>query len=326
MEKSSSLQHTAANERLVTIDAAGCDEAICCIVVPNTLLLDLSTKRREGVSLVACINEHVVDEAIVLNPECARLEAVLHSKASAIANSFRRSKGRKKSELLKNSTRFTIYRGECLSDHGRAELAESLDSYIAITDELIANLVSDVEKMETELSWIHELENSGKTIDEVSMRQRKRKLEAVKGNAVKALSFTESYGLIADTLTAHTASGKRVRISLSDSDAQIEERKELEVLYLLDKYGVSDAFYHALSMECDSLPRASKIKAARSELNKTVELFSIPGFEGSYRHVETVREEIARLVSIYSIKISHDVIHVYILLMYRLHVRRFMLC
>ena len=65
------------------------------------------------------------------------------------------------------------------------------------------------------------------------MRQRKRKLEAVKGNAVKALSFTESYGLIADTLTAHTASGKRVRISLSDSDAQIEERKELEVLYLL---------------------------------------------------------------------------------------------
>ena len=80
-------------------------------------------------------------------------------------------------------------------------------------------------------------------------------------------------------------------------------------------------------LECDSLPRASKIKAARSELNKTVELFSIPGFEGSYRHVETaIREEIARLVSIYSIKISHDVIHVYILLMYRLHVRRFMLC
>ena len=57
------------------------------------------------------------------------------------------------------------------------------------------------------------------------MRQRKRKLEAVKGNAVKALSFTESYGLTADTLTMHTASGKSVRISLSDLDAQREERR-----------------------------------------------------------------------------------------------------
>ena len=111
---------------------------------------------------------------------------------------------------------------------------------------------------------------------------------------MKALSFTESYGLTADTLTMHTASGKSVRIFLSDSDAQREERRELvEVLYLLDKDGVSDAFYQALSMECDSLPRANKVKAARSELNKTVELFSIPTFDGSYRHVETaIREEI----------------------------------
>ena len=46
-------------------------------------------------------------------------------------------------------------------------------------------------------------------------------------------------------------------------------------------------------MKCDSLPRASKVKAARSELNKTVKLFSIPTFDGSYRHVETaIREEI----------------------------------
>ena len=261
------LQHTCTtNEMLVTIDAAESDEAICCIVVPNTLLLDLSTKTWESLSLVACINEHVVDEAILLNPECARLETVLRKKAGVIANLFR-----KKGEVLKNSTRFTIYRGECLSAlelKNKADLAESLDSYVAITDELIANLVSDVEEMETELAWIHELENSGKAIDELSIRQRKRKLEAVKGNAVKSLSFTESYGLTADTLTMHTASGKSVRISLSDSDAQREERRDLEVLYLLDKYGVSDAFYQALSMECDSLPRAKLKLLDRSSIKQ----------------------------------------------------------
>ena len=64
---------------------------------------------------------------------------------------------------------------------------------------------------------------------------------------------------------------------------------------------MSDAFYQALSMKCDSLPRASKVKAARSELNKTVELFSIPTFDGSYRHVETaIQEEITRLVCVFT--------------------------
>ena len=96
----------------------------------------------------------------------------------------------------------------------------------------------------------------------------------------------------------HTVSSKSVRISLSVLDAQREEMRELEVLYLLDKY---DAFYQALSMKCDSRPRASKVKAARSELNKTVKLFSIPTFDGSYRHVETaIQEEITRLVSVFT--------------------------
>ena len=64
---------------------------------------------------------------------------------------------------------------------------------------------------------------------------------------------------------------------------------------------MSDAFYQALSMKCDSLPRASKVSAAKSELNKTVKLFSIPTFDVSYRHVETaIQEEITRLVSVFT--------------------------
>ena len=71
---------------------------------------------------------------------------------------------------------------------------------------------------------------------------------------------------------------------------------------------MSDAFYQALSMKCDSLPRASKVKAAKSELNKTVKLFSIPTFDGSYRHVETaIREGITRLVSVFTNIWTHSV-------------------
>ena len=63
---------------------------------------------------------------------------------------------------------------------------------------------------------------------------------------------------------------------------------------------MSDAFYQALSMKCDSLPRASKVSAARLELNKAVKLFSISTFDGSYRHVETAIREITRLVSVFT--------------------------
>ena len=83
-------------------------------------------------------------------------------------------------------------------------------------------------------------------VDEVSARHRKRKLEVVRDNAVKALSFAESYaGLILDTLTLLTSSRECVQIPLSDdtvAQAEFEETEVGKVLYLLDRYGVSDDF------------------------------------------------------------------------------------
>ena len=82
-------------------------------------------------------------------------------------------------------------------------------------------------------------------VDEVSARHRKRKLEVVRDNAVKALSFAESYGLILDTLTLRTSSRECVQIPLSDdtvAQAEFEETEVGKVLYLLDRYGVSDDF------------------------------------------------------------------------------------
>ena len=63
-----------------------------------------------------------------------------------------------------------------------------MDDYVAVTDELIENLVRDVEEMEQELPWLHALENRGKMVNKVSARHRKRKLKVVRDNAVKALS------------------------------------------------------------------------------------------------------------------------------------------
>ena len=77
------------------------------------------------------------------------------------------------------------------------------------------------------------------------MRQRKRKLEAIKGNTVKALSFTESYGLTADTLIMHTASGKCSHLGKAMS---IQSLFATTVSNLL--HNKPPCIYHKVGLKC----------------------------------------------------------------------------
>lgn len=277
-----------------------CDDSQC-----TTIKLAQTTESVR--TYVSSVNEHIIDGAIILNPESVRLESHISRVARRVERLFCKTKGRKKYEIFNGSTKLNVLHGECMSALQllrKAEQVVSVDDYVAVTDELIENLVRDVEEMEQELLWLHALENRGKMVDDVSMRHRKRKLEVVRDNAVKALSFVESYGLSLDTLALRQSSRACVQILLSDDTVAQTELKETEVfkvLYLLDRYGVSDAFYHQLSMQFESLPRSHNVKAARTELNETVELMSLPGYDGCYRHVEmTICEVISRLVSIFT--------------------------
>ena len=71
----------------------------------------------------------------------------------------------------------------------------------------------------------------------------------------------------------------------------------LRVLYLLDRFGVSDKFYQELSMLFSELPRCNAVKKkARTELNDTMELICI---EGTYQPFEsTLCKHLAILVNI----------------------------
>ena len=62
------------------------------------------------------------------------------------------------------------------------------------------------------------------------------------------------------------------------------------VVYLLERFGISDAFYHELTMITPSLPRSYKIKEAQQKLTSVVELKKLPSpYNGSYRSIkETV--------------------------------------
>ena len=136
--------------------------------------------------------------------------------------------------------------------------------------------------------------------------QARRQLADFSSKAEQVLWFADSFGVELDTLHGHTASGEKVVVKLSDTASAStpetrvsdEDRdKVLLVLYLLDKFGVGDAFYHELSMINRSLPRSHKVKQAQVEYNSEIQLKTIPHYDGMYRSFEdTLKEHIHKLV------------------------------
>ena len=74
-----------------------------------------------------------------------------------------------------------------------------------------------------------------------------------------------------------------------------------QILYLLDKFAISDEFYHELCMLSPCLPRCYKVKAVRASINQSIKLEHLPKpYFGCYRSlydciVETIEIEVSRL-------------------------------
>lgn len=128
--------------------------------------------------------------------------------------------------------------------------------------------------------------NNGRTYNEVSYTQKQRKLKELKTNAERALWFLESFGFRLDTLslidfvsggkaTLQYNGGKKSAYQfLSDEDKD----KVRNVVYIMDKFCVSDAAYHEFSMtNQEGLPRSYLIKQCRQDLNKVYSISRTPG-------------------------------------------------
>ena len=56
-----------------------------------------------------------------------------------------------------------------------------------------------------------------------------------------------------------------------------EKGKIEQILFLLDKFCVGDAFYHELTMTFESLPRSYLVKQCRDDLNKICHIDPLQG-------------------------------------------------
>ena len=120
-----------------------------------------------------------------------------------------------------------------------------------------------VESMSAQLKQVlmerDEIVNTGAAYECVGTRQQKRKLAKFKSAADAALWFSESFGLVPKQLTVCTSiSNEVINIPLGESpeppkDRSVQPAREvdelcaMQTLYLLDRFGVSDEFYHELT-------------------------------------------------------------------------------
>ena len=142
--------------------------------------------------------------------------------------------------------------------------------------------------------------NTGKAYDDVQERQKNRKIKVIRDGIKRAVFFCDSFGLDLLSISLKSKAGKSIVINYDDtahtttpsSSSEQEESTcnygaESVVLYLLDKFGISDEFYQELSMVNPYLPRSHLVKRIREKINSTILIFRLPQpYFGSYRPLE----------------------------------------
>ena len=185
------------------------------------------------------------------------------------------------------------------------KLLEDMKKELERKDQVIEDLGNVNEELK---SYIDFLEKSngyaykGKSISDV--KKKSRTLNCFLSRAKTALWFAESFGLDVSSINvtekttgvAHSVSlGEsnnvpgRNNVSATESEtqkgfhgvSQSEKDKVEEILFLLDKFYVSDKFYHEVTMLDCQLPRSYLIKQRHDQLNKMCSISRLPGkFDG----------------------------------------------
>ena len=127
-------------------------------------------------------------------------------------------------------------------------------------------------------------------------------MATLKESCQQALSFVESYNEEVTTIPIKTKTTKEtLKFQLGDSSSSTHSPhtpspspscscfsdKTEQILYLLNRYGVSDQFYHELAMIMPPLPQSYKVKRACQTISSTVELKRLPRpYDGCYRSMK----------------------------------------
>ncbi|CAG2210920.1 unnamed protein product [Mytilus edulis] len=105
-------------------------------------------------------------------------------------------------------------------------------------------------------------------------------MQTLKTQSAKALWFAETYGLTPKNLVFETEHGEDINIRFGEQTESQSENDEIrlkEILFLLDKFAISDQAYHEIAMKTNDLPKFYLIKNCRDKFNEGIQLERTPG-------------------------------------------------
>ena len=291
------------------LDDENC-EVVLTLGIPNQLLHVWHRSCTSPTSYTDRVNAKIKGRVIKVKP-CHRINERLRSQAAKVTSKCQKLSGRKRYDFLQQSYKMSVLDGECGNIDDVEHRVQHLETAIMQKDEEITELLEDMAVLVAEHNPLSDTtnvsRNKGKTVEEVSPRQARRKMSKVTDFTKQALWFAESFGLIPEYVQMHKArSGSPVKVSINNAPPSsatpnpADHAAIHQTLYILDRFAVSDEAYHELSVT-SNLPPLHRLKTARSTLNGSLDLKRLPGdLAGAYRPLEdALKQEISKIVHMY---------------------------
>ena len=237
--------------------------------------------------------------------------------AGNVVQLYKKTKGRARKELDERIKKFHVHEGQVKSvrellkemEFMRDEIEEWKAKYKDL-EEMKEKMYQEMKQTVTENKRVIgelresniELENYAKTLEETlgtaaykgkvvaEVKNKTRTLKSFLSRVEMALWFSESFGLQLDSLNvkevgtglvhnlevSHETEGNSQGSKYNNLPEEEKEKIE-QILFLLDKFCVGDAFYHELTMTIEGLPRSYLVKQCRDNLNKLCHIDPLKG-------------------------------------------------
>ncbi|XP_076086100.1 uncharacterized protein LOC143056822 [Mytilus galloprovincialis] len=111
----------------------------------------------------------------------------------------------------------------------------------------------------------------------MSRTQKYRITRTLKSKMEKALWFAASYGLRPTGVKLLNSDGDPVSVPLGNSVPSDDIERMNEILFILDKFKISDNAYHEIVMKTGDLPKLHSIVSIREKTNNTFAIHRTPG-------------------------------------------------
>ena len=264
LQQSSSVVAVVSKE-----EAAQCTQnSVFSLSIPNSLLFCWHQNKANPRDCISHLNASIENGVVQIKRESDDLAQKLVCRARLVYSKARKKTGRARQSFLDANSVLPVCSDDVVKVQQLQEQVDELQDYVIELEtdlnlalEEVVQTQEAVECMSRQLSQVlverDAMVNTGRKYEDVGARQKKRKLAHFQSAADAALWFAESFGLVPEQLTVHTVeSEEAVAIPLcgasgSVPDAQpvrrVDEFCAMQTLYLLDKFGVSDEFYHELT-------------------------------------------------------------------------------